>query len=225
MASSKTNALTYDKSAKAAKRARLGTVIPCKLNTPEILVRFRGRLASLVRAREAAENAEAFAQLVASDNLFYCQKLQHKLEKATKKLMLENARLVVHYEAAEDRARRIEEGIPALDTKGIYLRRLYRATAEREFLHSAKTAMKYSLAANLEAMRSLQREAEAMRGKFTAKAKGMIYQFMRGLSRGKTDLSLLSEEHIDSMLSKSVAPISAPDVSKYENLIREEESR
>lgn len=217
-----TKALAVDKSAQAHKRAKLRRVTPWRLIVPSGIVWIKGFCSSLVRAREPAENANAFGQIVASHSALYSQKVLQNLERVTKKLMRENARLLVHYEAAVDRVERIEAGMPALDTKGIYLRQLYRALAEREHLHNVKTAMKYSIALNLETLDSLHREAEAVRGKFKARAKGIIYQFMRGLSRGRTDLSLLSAEHIDDMLSKSLVPINTPDVSKYLEIINGE---
>lgn len=181
MASS--HALSYLKNKKADPKARLRIIIPWLLLIPLWIVWLKGFMSSLIRASEPAANANAYAQLIASRNAMYSQKVSHRLEKANRKILIECAHLAVHYSAAKERIKRIEDGIPGFDTESIRLRRIFRARTEREYLFNARTALRYRLSANMEAMSSLNREAEVLRNKFTARARTVIYQFIRGISR------------------------------------------
>ena len=182
----------------------------------------RGRIHSLTKANDPANNALSYAKTVTGRCNIYSARIDRKYEKKLKPIKIDCRRFAVHYDAALDRVNRTVASIPG-EPKSMRKRRRFTAQGEREYLYRVRTAIRHALAGNLEAIDSLTKLANTDKGRIGAKTKMRIYQYIRGLTKGKSDLSLLGEDKIDEMIATAIPDVIIPDTTRYSEIVSEKE--
>ena len=212
-----------DTKRKTAEKARLRHTFTPLLNMPLFIVWLKGFLDSFIKAKEPAVNALAYAQLMVRRCEYYFSKVNKKFGKSFRKVHIECAEYLVKYHAAYDRIQRTVSSIDGYDTQSISTRRRYNARKEREYLYRCRSDIRLAVSGDTAAIECLHSDSQNEKIRIGAKTKGIIYQYIRGLTRGKTDLSLLGEDRIDEMIEQINKPISIPDLTVYREIINEKE--
>ena len=214
---------SIDTKRKTAEKTRLRHTYTLLLNMPLSIVWMKGFLNSFFKAKEPAVNALAYAQLMVRRCEYYYSKVNKKFGKSFRNVHIECAEYLVKYHAADDRIQRTVASIEGYDTKSISTRRRYIARKEREYLYNFRSNIRITVSADMAAIECLSRDSQNEKIRIGAKTKSIIYQYIRGLTRGKTDLSLLGEDRIDEMIEQINNPISIPDLTVYREIINEKE--
>ena len=186
------------------------------------LAYWKGRIHSSSNSNDRAHLAHAFAETLTGRSGIYSNKIGRKFEKKLKPLMMECHEYAVDYDAAEARIHRTVASIPS-EPWSMRRRRRFNAQSEREYLYRMRTAIRAELSRNLEAIGNLTKMANIDKALVRSRTKVCIYQYIRGLTKGKADLSLLGEDKIDEMIAAINPDVTHPDTSRYEEIVNEQE--
>lgn len=182
----------------------------------------KGRIHSSSNSNDRAHLALAYAQTLTGRCGIYSTKIEKKYEKKLKPLKTECHGYAVDYDAAEDRIHRTVASIPG-EPISMRRRRRFNAQSEREYLYRMRTALRFELSRNLEAIDSLTNMANSDKALVRTRTKVCIYQYIRGLTKGKADLSLLGEGKVEEMIAAINPDVIRPDTTRYEEIVNEQE--